>query len=500
MNVRVYRNVGWNTVFLLLRSVVSLAAVPLLLRSAGDAGFGIFSFFSAVVAVSVLIQAGLDLAVARSVARYRGNGDREHLRGDLSFAYLFATVAGVVQAAVVLALPHLPGLVEPADRSLATWLSVVFAGSALLNAALVIPMSILVGLERFLLRNSVLAAPPLVGLFVAVLLSRGEPRASAVVVYAVTTEVVRFVGGLVALGRAEVLLKHLASLSRADLWRRDLLRFQGKQMVNQVADYLFYTTDRVILQGVLGAVVVAQYAVADRPNILAQQVVSTPLVAIVPALAAAVAAADHRYVQQAVRTGTRVYCWVTVPVLVVLLAFAPALIEVWVGPGYAAAGTVARWFVVCLLVQAPFKIYSHLRLAEGSIGVMTLSKITYAPFNAVASFVLASHLGLLGVVYPTVVFYTLVYPAVWSTSMIRRGEFPPFLAAVGRPVLTALAFLAGCFAVAALGLSGPLVPGVAVVLVLVGLGVFATAGGGLAAYRSGRQPAPGVVPEPVPAH
>ena len=98
--------------------------------------------------------------------------------------------------------------------------------------------------------------------------------------------------------------------------------------------------------------------------------------------------------------------------------------ELWVGPGYRDSGLIAQFFIACLVVSGPFKIYSHFRLAEGSIGVMTAAKLGYAPVNAVASLLLCREIGLLGVVLPTAAFYCVIYPMIWTVSIARRARTP----------------------------------------------------------------------------
>lgn len=482
MKSRVVRNIGWNGLFLLLRSGASLAVVPLLLQGAGDSGFGIYSFFLAVVTVSALIQTGIDLTIARSVARFRGDGDLAQMQADLSFGYAFSALAGVAQAGVLFGLVRVPGVIDAGDRSLATGLAAVFAVSALLNSPLNVPLGILVGFERFLLRNTITLVPLLVGAVVA-FLYRDEHDPRMVIAYALAMEATRFVMGGVGAVVANRLHAHGSSLPRPRLTGGDTVRFQLKQIGNQVADYLFYTTDRLILQGVIGAVAVAHYAVAERPNVLAQQIISAPLIALIPSLASAVASHDGGYINRVLVGGTKVYCCLTLPILIPLLVWAPELIELWVGPGYHDSGVVAQVFIACLVVAGPFKIYSHYRLAEGSIGIMTMTKLGYAPINAVASLLLCREIGMLGVVLPTAVFYCLVYPAIWTFSIIRRGERKTFLAGAGRPVLAGLATLASAFALhQAVPVQQPvlqlLLVGAATAL---GLVLFAVGGGGLKA-------------------
>ncbi|MBT0769460.1 lipopolysaccharide biosynthesis protein [Kineosporia sp. J2-2] len=500
MNGRVYRNIGWNGLFLLVQTALALAVVPLLLHGVGEAGFGVYSFFLALLAASTLIQAGLDLAMSRSVARFRGDGDRDRLHAELSFGYAFALVAGFVEAGTVLGLTHFTSLVNEQNTAVTGALSLVFAASLIITGPLSVALAVLSGLERFMIRNTIQILPVAAGLVAALALQIWDAGELGIVVYAASVEITRVLAYLGNLFWVNRLLPHLSGLAARGLYRRDVIAFQAKQLGNQLADYLFYTSDRLILQGVAGAVVVAHYAIAERPNTLAQAVISTPLVAIVPSMVTALASGDRDYLRRMLTSGTRLYLWVTLPVLMAMLVSAPDLITLWVGEGYDDSARIAQVFVICMLAAGPFKIYSHYRLAEGTNGFMTVAKLSFAPLNAVTSYFLAVQWGLIGVVVPTAVFYAVIYPGLWIASMIRRGELLPYARTCARPMLAACLSLVVMASLEAL-LSGPgllAAVGTAGLNVVLSLLIFAFAGGGLRALRTRADVNVVEIPDPSP--
>lgn len=429
---RATTNVLWNVGSLVLQTIASLATVPLLLNDVGSSRFGLYSFFAGIVVLSTVVQAGLNLATARYIAVFLGSRDRDRLDREIDFSYWFAAGAGVLQGAVLIGVSLIPGVISESSRTVGLYLAIVFAISAILNGPLIVAKGVLVGAQAFVVRNLAELVVPVAGLvFLSVAPNIGGV---GIIFYAIVVESARLIGGLASLFYAEKLVPHMARISFPRSLPRELVLFQAKQVGNQVADLLFYTSDRFVLQIVLGSLAVAHYAVADKPNALAQTVLSAPLVALIPPLATALSDGRRDYVVRMLIIGTRRYCLLTLPVLVTLSAYAPRLIRLWVGSGYADSGAAARLFTIGLIIACPFKIYSHLRLAEGTIGAMTLTKLGFAPINLVASIVLAQHIGLLGVVLPTVLFYAAVYPLAWIVSIVRRREVRVFASGAVAPL------------------------------------------------------------------
>jgi O-antigen/teichoic acid export membrane protein len=427
---RIGRNVAWNALFLVLQAVGSLAVVPLLLRATGEESFGTYTFLLSFVALAQLAQGGVILAVARAVAEHTETADRDRLQAAVSFAYTLATGAGAVLAIVMGVVSIFPAAWNVSDATELRQLGVILAASLWLNTTLAVARGALVGVERFLARNLFETLPSVVAVAAALAIAL-DVVAGDIVTYALIVEAARCTGGVFALGVAKRSVPGIDHRPRAGRPPAGIMSFHVKQTANQAADVLFFTTDRMILQVVAGSVVVAHYAVADRPHVLATSILSVPLMAVVPPLVAAIARSDAAYLNRAMSDGSIHYCAATLPPLIAIFAFAPALVELWVGPGFDDSALAARWFIAGLIVAAPFKMYSHYRVAEGSIGAMSLVKLAYAPVNAGLSYLLAGRIGILGVVIPTVTFYVVILPTTWLVSMRRRDE----LARFGRTLL-----------------------------------------------------------------
>lgn len=434
-------NVTWNLLALAIQTIIAFATVPLLLGSVGQVAFGLYAFFASVVLLSGVIQAGLNLATAKNVAEDLAAPMEQHTYGELAFSYVVAAGSGVLQAVVILCVIVIPGVLSADDRSASLSIAVIFAVSAVVNGPFLVAKGVLVGLERFLLRNLLELLVPIAGIVSVV--GMKVLGGHDIWVYVLAIETTRLVGNVVALWRVQIAYPHLRVMRLPRRLPRATSAFQLKQIGNQVADLLFTTSDKFVLQILLGPTAVARYQIADRVNTLAQGLTSSPLVAIVPRLAAAMATKDERYITRMLTLGSRRYCLVALPPLIAIMAFASPLISWWVGPGYQDSALAAQIFLASVLVPIPFKVYSHFRVAEGTIGWITLLKLVYAPINLAASILLATPLGIVGVALPTAFFYCFVYPVGLLVSIIRRHELGRFFTGVWPSILVGVAMSAG---------------------------------------------------------
>lgn len=433
---RLTTNVIWNLLSLAIQTLASLATIPLLLSAVGEASYGLYGFFSSVLILSNLLLTALSITTARAVAADVSRSDGSGIT-EVSFAYQVGGVSGLVQAALIVLPLWIPGVVSSSDLETSWSIALILAGSALINGPIVVGRGILVGTQEFFLRNLLELASPVAGLVAAILMRDADSH--QIWPYVLAIEVARTLTSILTTWRAHVSYPHLRQVYR---WRGipfASVAFMMKQIGNQVADVIFITSDKIVLQTILGPVSVAKYQIAERVNNLTNNFVTMPLIALVPPLAGALALKDNSYVERMVMVGTRRYSFVAFPPLIALMAFVDPLIVWWVGPQFLDSALAAKLFLAAVIVPIVFKVYSHLRLAEGTIGWMTAIKLGYAPLNLLLSILLVQPLGIFGVVLPTTIFYCLVYPVGWSVSIWRRGESKLFARSAIQPATVAAA-------------------------------------------------------------
>ena len=151
------RNALYNVLGQALPLLVGLAAIPVTLRSLGEARFGLLGLAWAILGYVGVLDLGLGRATTKFVAEYLAAGDTERLRRVATLAVASQTAMGVIGGALFALLgPVLAGTVlgvPPALRTeargmlLALSLSVPFV---VLSASL---RAILEGAQRFDLVN-----------------------------------------------------------------------------------------------------------------------------------------------------------------------------------------------------------------------------------------------------------------------------------------------------------------------------------------------------------
>ena len=197
--------------------------------------------------------------------------------------------------------------------------------------------------------------------------------------------------------------------------------FNIYQVLNQISDVLFYTTDKIILQNVAGSVMVANYAVAERPNQLALSFTSLPLSAIVPVCSKAYAERNIPLINKMLISGTRLYLLLVLPPLCTLTFLMQRFLFSWMGSEFVDLALYAQLFMVTMISAAPFRVFSHILVGKGRIREIVNIKMVYSVINVVASYILARRLGIIGVIIPTLVFWIAVYPVALLYLMRSEG-------------------------------------------------------------------------------
>ncbi|HEX2205475.1 MAG TPA: hypothetical protein VHG91_19345, partial [Longimicrobium sp.] len=118
-----------------LALVSGIVLVPFVLARVGTEAYGVWLAFGELLAYSAMVELGVVGVLPWLVAEADGRGDRAHMRDLVAAAFAFACLAGVVFAALALALvrfaPAAAGLSEAQRAVVAGPLALTVAGMAL---------------------------------------------------------------------------------------------------------------------------------------------------------------------------------------------------------------------------------------------------------------------------------------------------------------------------------------------------------------------------------
>jgi len=329
------------------------------------------------------------------------------------------------------------------QRSAFTIICAIVGITSALNGILMVPRGILAGLLLTGLRTRRDMIGALGPLIASLFIAFGSP---SVILYTIVVQLATLLGGCLVLRATNQVVpwvRHVPGHSRATF--RRFLGYSGYQVINQAADTVFLSTDRIVVQLLIGTAGTTNYTIVERLQKLADYVVSIPISAVIPAAAEAWEKGDRRLLERMVGGGTRLYLAVILPPLAVLIGMMRPFLRYWVGARYVHLALAGQLFVLSLAAPAFVRVFAAVLAGRGRFREQVTTKCAYAPVNLAVSIFLASRIGVIGVIIPTTTYYVFIFPLVQFLLMHDEGfsvlrfllDVLPMFAAVA-PVLVIL--------------------------------------------------------------
>jgi O-antigen/teichoic acid export membrane protein len=340
--------------------VAAVTSVPLLIRGLGTERVGLLTLSWSVIGYASLFDFGLGRALTQIVAE----GRRQHvLKGDLP-----NVVSSAIAAMLLIGCAGTLLMLAGARWASSVGLNVsaglqreTFGAACLLAFGVPVVVltsgfrGILEAYERFDLANAV-RVPTGISTFLGPLAVMPFTHSLA---WAVGVMLAARVAALVAL---IVLVKHVAPMlarrpSIAHPSLGPVMRFGAWMTVSNILSPLMSSADRFFISAMISASVVAYYtAPYEMVTRLMAMIALAVATSLFPAFARASDAADARSL---LRRGVRLITAAFVPVIALVLVFAPFLLRLWLGDTFARESTdVLRILAVGILMngfaQAPF--------------------------------------------------------------------------------------------------------------------------------------------------
>jgi O-antigen/teichoic acid export membrane protein len=344
-----------------LPMIAAFVAIPFLMREMGDARFGVLTIAWAAVGYFAIFDFGLTRAVTHVVSVRLGREETEDL-GDVAWNAMVAMFAlGIVGALLVLAAtPTLVSLLGVPEELRAECVR------AFHLIALSVPWMVSTGGFRGLLEaHQHFGASTLLRIPLAVIAFAGPllvlpytVRLEPMMMVLVAGRIVMWALHLIVCLRRYAFLRHRVRIRWATV--APLLRFGGWTTVSNVVVPLMGQLDRFAVAVLVAIEAAAFYA---PPFELAMKLLIIPAAVgavLFPSLSTSFVRDRYR-TTQLVDAGLRAITALLFPFTLVLVAFAPEILLVWLGsPEKAVAGAP----VLILLAELPF--YGLLLWAMGS--------------------------------------------------------------------------------------------------------------------------------------
>ena len=393
------RNTGWSLLGTVLPFLVAAVAIPVLIRGLGTERFGLLSIIWVVIGYFSIFDLGLGRALTQMVAEKLGAGREREIPHLAKTALVMTGLIGLGAAALVgLITPWLAGEVLRVPATLrvesvrAFW---ILAGSL----PFIIVSGSLIGLlqahQKFRAISSiriVIGSLNFLGPLIVLHWSRSLTAAAAALA---ATRVLAAVAYTIQYRYAFPSMWHLGHF-RTDLLRH-LMRFGSWFAADNIIAPLMVYVDRFVIGAVLGLTAVAYYAtpyeVVTRLIILPVAFVSVLFPAFTTALAG-----DEARVAALFGRACRVVVLAMLPVVALIVLFAPEGLALWVGPAFAEhSSVVLRWLAVGVLVHSLAHLPSALVQGAGRPDLVFKLHLAELPLYLVGLWLLLRAYGIEGV-------------------------------------------------------------------------------------------------------
>lgn len=187
-------------------------------------------------------------------------------------------------------------------------------------------------------------------------------------------------------------------------------------------------TDNIVIAQLLGAKAVAEYAVPARLFSMILGFLVMVSGAMAPAYTDALARRDGRWIRRGFLRVAIGGTAITVVVVVLLVLFGNAILDLWVGPQIHASTALMAAFAVQAVLYAYLQPVSFLLSGIGRFKEQVISGIVMAVLNLGLSILLVRSFGIIGAVLGTILALILVQvgplSAVVRRELSRLGNLP----------------------------------------------------------------------------
>ena len=345
---RFVRNVGWNLLGYFASAAAAFLITPYLVRSMGIEVYGLYILFYTVVGYAATLSLGASAATVKYVAEFRSSGDQRGLADALRQSAAVHALGGAAAAAALSAGARLLAArvlhVPPPLLETGVFVMRCAAAGALLGMGVQFGGAVFQGLQRFELSMTLnMLHGVLMPAGAAWLISRGLGLRAVVSWYvALSAALCAF-----AMVGAWVLLRGTCGERGRGLPRREFMDYSLGLWTGQLAWLVTYQFDRLF---VARGASIADLTFYSVPAGLLQrlQVLSASISAVLsPMMSELTGAGADEDLRRIYVKSVRFLLWLTLPPLVLLFAFMPQFLGLWLGPQFADRGVwPARWLVL----------------------------------------------------------------------------------------------------------------------------------------------------------
>ena len=423
---------------------VALVYTPFMVKTLGQADYGLFAIAGAMASYLIILDMGLADSVVRRLVGFHVKGDAQGERGFLgSMLSLYGLVAAavlLVSAMLVLLVPVLFGrAMTPGELdTLRTMLIPLGVGAAVVVASNPVNAA-LVAHERFIFLRilEMVASLSITSASVIVLLHGGG--VIAIVITSTLGVLCANVAKWLAVSRGLRLPLTPRRLHRPQVL--EMSTYAAPIFVSMLVEQIFWKLDNILIGARLGAAAVAVYAIGVMFNKYFMAFATAISRVMMPDLVRRIDSGSS--IKSLTARLVEVSRWQAMTLMLVLsglLLFGQHFIDTWMGPGY----ELSYWVLACTLGPYAFELIGNVRnvvlqvkgLYWWRAGIFLLAAVLNIPATLWAM----SHWGVVGAAACTGMGIFLAYLGVaWVLSSKVGVPVLRYLAGVWRGIAPALA-------------------------------------------------------------
>jgi O-antigen/teichoic acid export membrane protein len=388
---------------------VSLITIPLTLKYLGIERYGMWMTISSMVAMFSFADLGMSNGLVNLVADANGRDDRDTVRHATASAFwMLSIIAGFLLVSIASVYQFIPWYrVFNVDSARAMRESgpavLALIACFAVNLPLGIVGSIQTGFQNGFITNLWASAGSAISLFTVLLAIHF--RAGLVVL-------------ILGLSGAPVLASvfnaaHLFLVDRP--WLLPRMRFFSRDIASrllktglmffclQLAAALGYQSDNLVIAHLLGARMVASYAVPSRLFNILPLLIGIIAGPMWPAYADAVASGDGQWIRKTFKRTVIGLGTMTFAATLILVIYGNIILTLWVGPQMRVSFALLLAFGVRCVLSAYLQPLSFLLNGMGKLRAQAIIAILMSIFNLVLSILFVRSFGVIGAILGTVI-------------------------------------------------------------------------------------------------
>jgi O-antigen/teichoic acid export membrane protein len=391
-------NTVWNLLGQFLPMVVGVVTIPLLIRGIGVARFGVLSLAWIVIGYFSLFDLGIGRALTKLVADKIGSHQEDAIPPlvwtSLLLMFLLGLIGGLIIEIVSSWLVH-GALKIPEVLQIETLHGFYLLGLSIPMVTVASGLrGVLEALQRFRILN-LIRIPMSIFTFVGPLLVLPFSRSLVPVIgVLVGGRLIGCVAHLFACLGAMPELRHNLNLKRTLV--SPLLTIGGWMTVSNIVGPAILYMDRFLIGALLSVSAVAFYT---APFDLVSRLLMIP-VSVAGVLFPAFAISqrqDPNRTELLLRRGLKYVFLCLFPIMLVIVALAPEILRLWLGPAFAENGsTVLRWLAAGILMNSLSTIPFAMLQGIGRPDITGKVLLLELPLYLAGAWMLVSRFGIKG--------------------------------------------------------------------------------------------------------